>query len=443
LFALLVPPWQVPDEPAHYNYTRQLAQTGQFPVIAPGDYDGQFIGSQIAPPTARPASSLNHVQYEDHQPPLFYTLAAPAFAVFNGVLIPLRLFSLLVGALVVLFSYLAVRVIFPAYPHLAAFAAAFVALLPQHLYMMAGFNNDALSEALLAAVVGLSALFIVRRLQSSDERRRRVLNGEAVLLGLLVGLAFLTKAQAYLALPVALFAVFVSGYKRRPGREIVLALLLVTGIAVLIGLPWWIHSMETYGGADFLGLQRHNEVVAGQPTSAEWIVQYGWGGLLSRMALFTFQSFWGQFGWMSIVLDRRFYLLFLAVTAVSALLFLAWWVAVARAKRAKVDMIGNSGVPISLTRAQSLALTMLALLAVGALLGFIWYNLQFVQHQGRYLYAGLIPIATALALGWHYAISKLPQVNRLQRWLWLALLVAMIALDGHLLFRVILPAMQG
>ena len=26
LFAVLIPPWQVPDEPAHYNYVRQLAQ---------------------------------------------------------------------------------------------------------------------------------------------------------------------------------------------------------------------------------------------------------------------------------------------------------------------------------------------------------------------------------------------------------------------------------
>ena len=152
LFAVLIPHWQVPDEPAHYNVVRQLAQTGAYPVIAPGDYNQQLIGAQIAPPNARPTVSLDSVQYEDHQPPLFYTLAAPVFLAFNGALIPLRLFSLFIGAFVILFGYLSVRAIFPTHPHLAAFAAAFIALLPQHVYMLAGFNNDSLSEALIALV---------------------------------------------------------------------------------------------------------------------------------------------------------------------------------------------------------------------------------------------------------------------------------------------------
>jgi hypothetical protein len=79
-------------------------------------------------------------------------------------------------------------------------------------------------------------------------------------------------------------------------------------------------------------------------------------------------------------------------------------------------------------------------LALGAVLGFAWYNLQFVQHQGRYLYPGLIPIATGFSLGWHFIVSR---KERIQRWLWLALVLAFIALDAHLLFRVILPAMRG
>jgi len=63
-----------------------------------------------------------------------------------------------------------------------------------------------------------------------------------------------------------------------------------------------------------------------------------------------------------------------------------------------------------------------------------------VQHQGRYLFMGLISIGTAFSLGWHFILSRQP---RLQRWLWLALVLAFIALDAHLLFRVILPAMLG
>ena len=172
LFAVLIPPWQVPDEPAHYNYVRQLAQTGAYPIIAVGDYNQDLIGNQIAPPNAKPTFSLDAVQYEDHQPPLFYTLAAPVFLLFNGALIPLRLFSLFVGGFVVLFAYLALREIFPTHPQIAAFAAGFVALLPQHLHMMAGLNNDSLSEALIALSVWLSVHYIVRGSEGAGEQGR-------------------------------------------------------------------------------------------------------------------------------------------------------------------------------------------------------------------------------------------------------------------------------
>ena len=42
LYAIKTPAWQTPDEPAHYNYVRQLAN-GRLPVIQPGDYDQEFI----------------------------------------------------------------------------------------------------------------------------------------------------------------------------------------------------------------------------------------------------------------------------------------------------------------------------------------------------------------------------------------------------------------
>ncbi|MDW7990582.1 MAG: hypothetical protein RMK65_00220 [Anaerolineae bacterium] len=43
LFALYTPPWQVPDEPAHYNYIRALATERALPVIEPGDYDQEYL----------------------------------------------------------------------------------------------------------------------------------------------------------------------------------------------------------------------------------------------------------------------------------------------------------------------------------------------------------------------------------------------------------------
>ncbi|MDH4137822.1 MAG: hypothetical protein OEW09_14065, partial [Anaerolineae bacterium] len=36
LYALLTPPWQVPDEPAHYNYVRFVAENLRYPVLQMG-----------------------------------------------------------------------------------------------------------------------------------------------------------------------------------------------------------------------------------------------------------------------------------------------------------------------------------------------------------------------------------------------------------------------
>lgn len=422
LYAWRVPAWQTPDEPAHYNYIRQLARTGAFPVIEMGDYDQAFLSEKVQPPKVRPDAPLDAVQYEDHQPPLFYTLAVPVFALFDGALLPLRLLSLGIGALTIVFACLALLALFPAQPAIALLAGAVVALIPQHVHMMAGLNNDALAEALIALTVLLST----RLLLTTGSPSPRLLVG----LGVVVGLSFLTKSTAYLTLPIALAAVLGATWRRRSLKSVALSLGVVIVIAVAIGLPWWARSMQVYGGLDFLGLQRHNEVVIGQPTTREWLEQFGPAGFLMRMAQTTFQSFWGQFGWMSVVMNTWMYALLLGFTGLSMLLFAAWWI------RTTLTPAGRS----ALTAAQRQTLRLYALLGLGTLAGFIWYNVQFVQHQGRYLYAALIPFATAIALGWTFAVSRWP---RIQQWLWAAFLIGLAGFNLYLLWRVVLPGMDA
>ena len=58
------------------------------------------------------------------------------------------------------------------------------------------------------------------------------------------------------------------------------------------------------------------------------------------------------------------------------------------------------------------------LLAVWVVLtvgGYLYYNVTFVQHQGRYLFPALIPIGLAFAIGWWYILEKMKQL--LARWL--------------------------
>ena len=73
VYAVVTPPWQVPDEPAHYNYIAQLDAGGRFPVMAAGDYDQAYLdeirGAKFDPTTL---GRVDTVQYEDYQPPLYY-----------------------------------------------------------------------------------------------------------------------------------------------------------------------------------------------------------------------------------------------------------------------------------------------------------------------------------------------------------------------------------
>lgn len=409
LFATQIPAWQAPDEPAHYNYIRQLV-AGQLPVIAPGDYNQKEIETQIAPPNARPAIPLDALQYEDHQPPLFYALAAPVFALTGGWLTVLRLFCLFIGGVGVAFAYLAVAEIFPDQLWVAALAAALYALLPQHLHMLSSLNNDALAEALLTGALWQSA-----RMMRAGASARRV-----TALALTAGLGFLTKTTAYLAFPAGAFAILAAqaqaGFSWPKAAKAIARFALIAGA---IGAGWWLRNLAVYGGTDVMGLQAHNAIVIGQPTTQEWLAQFGAAGLLSRLAQTTFQSFWGQFGWMSVVLDKKFYLGFFVFTALSAALFIAWR---ARAK---------------LSAAQRWQLRLMGFLAALTLAAFAWYNLQFIQHQGRYLFPALTAFALAASLGWNGVAPK-----NAGRWLWLVAVLAFAALDAYLLFRVILPAMR-
>ncbi|MEW5988349.1 MAG: glycosyltransferase family 39 protein, partial [Chloroflexota bacterium] len=152
LFAILTPPWQAPDEPAHYNYVRQLA-AGHWPVIEPGDYDQDYLVEVVFNSHFAPQYSIEPFEYEDYQPPLYYLLQTPVFWLFQGALLPMRLLSVLLGAGVVSLAYAIAGRVLPGRPYLSLTATAFVAFLPQHVAMLAAVNNDSLAELIIAGIL--------------------------------------------------------------------------------------------------------------------------------------------------------------------------------------------------------------------------------------------------------------------------------------------------
>jgi 4-amino-4-deoxy-L-arabinose transferase-like glycosyltransferase len=427
LYAVYTPDWQAPDEPAHYNYIRQLAD-GRFPVMQPGDYN-QDYQEEVIDAEFAPQYSVTSFEYEDYQPPLYYLLQTPVYLLFDGALRPLRLFSVLLGAGVVALAYLIAQRLFPAQDWLWPTTAAFVAFLPQHVAMLAAVNNDSLAELLVAAT-----LYTIIRISEAE----RPTNRQLLLLGTLLGLGFLTKATVYLMVPV--IGLYLLWANWREWRPFFRQAALVFGTAGLIGLPWWVRNVVVYGGLDILGIGAHNDIVTGQPTTAEWIANYGLGYTLRNLFQTTFQSFWGQFGWMGVVMRPWVYqllLLFTVLTLIGLVLFFT-----------RFRIVTN---PVSEQRqtashnppAQVYGVILAGTFALSLLL-FLTYNLTFVQHQGRYLFPGLIPIAIAVALAWTTLIEPISRRWKVAVYLLpLGLALALFGLDLLALFRFIIPEFNG
>jgi 4-amino-4-deoxy-L-arabinose transferase-like glycosyltransferase len=390
LYARLTPPWQAPDEPAHYNYVRYLVEEGRLPVLRMGDYPHLYL-EEIKAKRFPPEMSIDPLRYEFHQPPLYYLLASGVYRVTGGSLLGLRLLSVLLGAALLIVAGGMVRSVLPQKPALALGTTAFVAFLPMHVATSSAVNNDVLAELLLAT----SLLGLVRYARHGEFSPQ-----QAVRVGLSIGLGLVTKMYAFIALPVALVAIAIAprdecGQWR--GRARARDGLLILGVAGLILLPWLVRNQLTYGGLDVWGFARHNQVVVGQPRTAEWLAQLGWGGLLGAFVGTTFTSFWGQFGWMGVLLDRRLYL---ALELLSALAGLGVLLCVARVPRpitARTRPGRRSGGQTGLPHWQLPGL--LGLWLILTLLSYVWYNGQFVQHQGRYLFPALIPLGLAFAVG--------------------------------------------
>ena len=196
--------------------------------------------------------------------------------------------------------------------------------------------------------------------------------------------------------------------------------IVIFGVALLLVLPWLARNMYVYGLNDPLAWKRHDEIVVGQLTTRELWSRVGTKALSLAFLRTTYQSFWAQFGWMGVLVDRRIYLA------------LAW-----------LSGIAGFGSLLSLTRMHKereklerwqRGAILLSVLWVCLTFGtYLWYNTKFVQHQGRYLFPALIPIGLFFALGLLELLSgRYDRVMVILFGIGLALALAIGLLTGNL-----------
>jgi 4-amino-4-deoxy-L-arabinose transferase-like glycosyltransferase len=435
LFALRTPDWQAPDEPAHYNYIVQVAAGDFLPTLEMGDWDNDYLETLKAEDFAPELlDRLNSVQYEDHQPPLYYWFATPIFWLTNGSLTAIRLYSVLLGGITVALSFAITNTVFPNRPQIALGAMALVAFLPQQLHMTSTVNNDALAGVLIGTILLACVRYLSpplhRRVRNEPSGMERGLGGE-VILGLLVGIAFITKTTTYFMAGVVVIVIIMRWWtQEKHSFSTLLRELAKFAIpAAIFALLYWGRNIATYGMPDFLGLQRHDAVVIGQQRTYELIADIGSSAYWQQALKTTFHSFWGQFGWME---ARMADALPLVIAFIGLLLIAALSGLVMYAVQAK----NEDAVP----RTVWITLGMVMLLAV---LQYVYYNLTFVQFQGRYLFTGLTPFALCLTLGvdvWRKLI--LGKIEILS-WVTVAIFLLFAPLDLYLIWRVIPGAVGG
>jgi 4-amino-4-deoxy-L-arabinose transferase-like glycosyltransferase len=442
LYAVRTPAWQAPDEPAHYNYAAQVAANGCCPVIAMGDWDSAYLDTLKAERFAPDLlDRLATVQYEDHQPPLYYLLSGLVYRLTDGSLTALRLLSVLISAGILACAYAITLALLPDRRALALAAALLAGFIPQNLAIMASVNNDALA----GLIVGVTLYLLIRYLQGA-----RV---PVWALGVAVGVGLLTKVNTiFLAGLVPLFVLLHWWFT--PDRrfvELTRRLVLFAVPALILGGLWWLRNLGVYGFPDVFGLRRHDQVVVGQLRTAELIAQVGLSEYLRRAVDTTFTSFFGQFGWMGLFMPTWAYWIVLAFLGVVVI----GWIVAYLGLRTEVKGLSDKASASTLANQtgksglspQSSALSpaflswvLLALTVILAGLQYLYYNTEFVQFQGRYLYPALIPLALFAALGvdgWRHLLARL--IGDRPSLMWLTPLIAalFIPLSLFMIWRVI------
>jgi len=178
---------------------------------------------------------------------------------------------------------------------------------------------------------------------------------------------------------------------------------IATGVSLLVAGWWVVRNMLVYGLLDPLAMVRHDEIVVGQPRWVAYDLES-----LDFFFRILFRSFWGMFGWMGVVLDDGFYILYLVLTTLGIVGVLMGWLM----SRASTQTPPDTSFPARLTdteRRRDRPFLHTGLLAWAALLVFAevaYYNLTFIQPQGRYLFPALVPIAVFLSSGWLHLADR-------------------------------------
>lgn len=264
-----------PDEPAHFIYIRSIATRFDLPPI-----------SRSITPDER--STATH---EGHQPPLYYALMAIPFALMHlfgagdeTIWRVLRLANIPLGLVWIWLVYvLALEYFGRKWQAIAT--AGFVAGIPTASYMAGVINN----ENLITLLFTWALIPILRYFRGSEMSDK-----DACLMGVLIGLSILTKAQGMVLLFMLVLAAAGSMLRSRglARRDSARVFLLSLGSAILVCGWWFVRNKLVHGTAVPQSL--YNPVVPGGLMALASAPSLG-AELIYRISLALYGYFWTPF----------------------------------------------------------------------------------------------------------------------------------------------------
>jgi 4-amino-4-deoxy-L-arabinose transferase-like glycosyltransferase len=335
-WALLVPPWQAPDETAHFAYAQLLAERFDLPAESGNGLSTELQlawTSSNAPQVAQVLATkpewspdaferwkaadrrLDDSARKDGtgsnpastNPPLYYLYTAPAYLAASGGdifdrLYLMRLWTALLLLVTCVGTWLLAGELFARDRRLQVCSAAVVGLQPMESFISSAVSPDGLLFALWSIALWLGVRVLKRGLTLVD----------GVALFGVVGLAVLVKGTSYALVPPVLLAVAVGAWRKRgEGSRRVAGLAAAAVLAFAVPAAGWFtvaHALDR-PAVNQVGTSEQDATL--DPRSfASYLWQFYFPrlpsqtsfGVIDDMRVYSIwvQTGWAAFGWLEV-----------------------------------------------------------------------------------------------------------------------------------------------
>ncbi|MEW5961167.1 MAG: phospholipid carrier-dependent glycosyltransferase, partial [Chloroflexota bacterium] len=424
-YSTLTPVFEHSDETLHYPYVKHLADGRGLPLAVPGQLWNQE-GTQPPLYYALVAAATFWIDTNNlpellqrnphwlftevrallndnqnlvlHGPPDSFPYRRAALAVQLG-----RGWSLVFGVITVICTYFIARRLFPSAPALVVLATALTALNPQFIRVSATVSNDSLAAALTSLAVLLALKFTEptpRRIgeftRLPPSRFRWTQNDrQALLLGIVGGLALLAKLSSLSTLVLVVFIVFwrlfLLGEVHQSPFQHLLRWLVIMGLAAAVLTGWWFaRNFLLYG--EWLAAETHLNLAGRSPLSAA----QAWD-----LRAEAERAYWATFGWGQIRPPEGVYRLLFWLTRLGL-------IGLGLGLMGKLIQGSKTGpLPLNL---KLINFEHIFILLLWAGLNLVLY-LRWVMEVGsvshtRLVFPAITAISVLLAVGWHTLLPR-------------------------------------